>query len=143
MDIEELPPVGGAYVLVIDTGKAVSMKIRGRANRLPPGRYLYCGSAWGPGGIRARVGRHLKKGKSLRWHIDRLTVKGQIRNVIVAPGGSECALFENLFALPGAEVPIPGFGSTDCRRCPSHLLRLADTATIADALPHKDGSYLV
>ena len=29
-------------------------------------------------------------------------------------------------ALSNVPVPIPGFGSTDCRRCRSHLLRWSD-----------------
>ena len=141
--VAELPSAAGAYVLVIDTGKPIRVQIMGRTARLLPGGYFYCGSARGPGGIRARVGRHLKKGKTLRWHIDRLTAAAEIRNVIVAPGGTECALFELLFALPGAEVPIPGFGSSDCRRCRSHLLRVSNATTIVNALPLEDGNYLV
>ena len=133
--IEELPPLIGAYVLVIDTGYTITLKIRGRAHRLSPGRYLYCDSARGPGGIRARVGRHLKKEKSLRWHVDQLTAKGEISNVIVAPDSTECALYEQLSAIPGGVIPIPGFGSSDCRRCPAHLLRVPDKAMIIGRLP--------
>ena len=133
--VEELPPLLGAYVLVIDTENVIALKIRGCAHRLSPGRYLYCGSARGPGGIRARVGRHLKKEKSLRWHVDQLTVKGEISKVIVAPDATECALFEKLSDMRGSEVPIPGFGSSDCRRCPAHLLRVPYKAMIMGRLP--------
>ncbi len=122
----DLPPLPGAYVLLIRTAGTVAVPIRGRTAGLPPGGYLYCGSAKGPGGIRARVGRHLKARKALRWHVDRLTVAGDIRGVIVAPGGDECDLFARLRALPGCRVPVPGFGSSDCRRCPAHLLRIGD-----------------
>lgn len=39
------------------------------------------------------------------------------------PGQSECALLARLLEIDeGVSVPVPGFGSTDCRRCPSHLL---------------------
>jgi histidyl-tRNA synthetase len=95
--------------------------------RLPAGAYLYCGSAKGPGGISARVERHLKRRKALRWHVDRLTVVGDIGGVIVAPDGDECELFDRLHAIAGCTVPVAGFGSSDCRRCPAHLLRMNDT----------------
>ena len=42
----------------------------------------------------------------------------------VAPGGQECALFEDLSRHPGVEVPRDGFGSSDCASCPAHLLRI-------------------
>ncbi len=124
--LRDLPPLPGAYVLLIGTVATVAVSIRGRTARLPPGGYLYCGSAKGPGGIRARVRRHLKARKALRWHVDRLTAAGEIRGVIVAPGGDECDLFARLRARPGCEVPVPGFGSSDCRRCPAHLLAMGD-----------------
>ncbi len=41
----------------------------------------------------------------------------------VFPGGGECAIVAALADLP---VPLPGFGSTDCRRCVSHLLSWPD-----------------
>ncbi|WP_296520394.1 DUF123 domain-containing protein [Rhodoplanes sp.] len=89
------------------------------AKTLPAGRYLYCGSARGPGGLRARIARHLRRRKTLRWHVDRLTTRGTVFAVWAIPGGDECDLVARLAALP---VPLPGFGSSDCRRCRSHLL---------------------
>ena len=122
----DLPPLPGAYVLLIATVGTVALSIKGRTARLSPGGYLYCGSAKGPGGIRVRVRRHLKARKAQHWHVDRLTAAGHIRGVIVAPGGDECDLFTRLCAVPGCEVPVPGFGSSDCRRCRAHLLSIGD-----------------
>jgi Uri superfamily endonuclease len=34
------------------------------------GYYVYIGSAFGPGGLQARVRRHLKAVSCLHWHID-------------------------------------------------------------------------
>jgi Uri superfamily endonuclease len=31
---------------------------------LPAGRYLYCGSAKGPGGLKARLSRHFRRGRA-------------------------------------------------------------------------------
>ena len=93
---------------------------------LPRGRYLYAGSAHGPGGIRARARRHLRPEKPVHWHVDRLTNAFGVALVIACPGGSECALLARARSMPGAGVPAPGFGATDCRTCPAHLVRLPD-----------------
>ena len=123
-----LPSDRGAYGLLIDSESAVAVRIGRRGRVLAPGLYLYCGSANGPGGIAGRVGRHLRREKALRWHVDRLTRAGRIAAVIVAPGGDECGLFSRFSAVSGAEVPIAGFGASDCRRCPAHLVRFANSS---------------
>jgi hypothetical protein len=33
-------------------------------------------------------------------------------------------LVRGLLDLPGTSVPLPGFGSSDCRSCPAHLVAL-------------------
>ena len=117
---DDVPSLPGAYVLAVDVVKPVKVAIRGQpATRLGPGRYLYCGSAWGPGGLKARLARHMRRGKAVRWHIDRLTETGVVAGAWIFPGGKECDLVAALSKLP---VPIEGFGSTDCSRCRSHLL---------------------
>ncbi|MEO5335910.1 MAG: GIY-YIG nuclease family protein [Magnetospirillum sp. WYHS-4] len=126
-DAEDLPALAGAYLLVFDLLGPVTVALPGRpAATLAEGRYLYAGSAHGSGGIRARVRRHLKGGKTVRWHVDRLTNAAGAAAVIGFPDGDECALAAYALSLPGAVVPAPGFGSSDCRRCPSHLIRVAD-----------------
>ena len=119
-DVTGLPTVSGAYVLLIHLADSLPVKLAGRTEvTLPPGCYLYCGSARGPGGIKARVGRHMQKDKAIRWHVDRLTTKGTVVGAWVFPSGDECELVAMLAGLP---VPIPGFGSSDCETCASHLL---------------------
>lgn len=120
-----LPSVPGAYLLEIALPGDLRVEIRNDPWTLPAGRYLYCGSAYGPGGIAARVGRHRRRGKQVRWHIDRLTAVAPIVAARAYPGGTECALAADWLAL-GAEVIVPGFGSSDCRGCPTHLLRVPD-----------------
>ncbi|WP_349627603.1 GIY-YIG nuclease family protein [Rhodopseudomonas sp. BR0G17] len=92
----------------------------GLSARLRPGRYLYCGSAYGPGGLQARLARHFRKDKSIRWHVDQLTTAGEVKGAWAVALGNECELVERLGFLP---VPIDGFGATDCTHCRSHLLR--------------------
>lgn len=116
---EEIPALSGGYILVIDLAEPVVVTVgRGAPQALAPGRYLYCGSAKGPGGLRARVARHMRRGKPIRWHVDHLTERGAVIGAWIFPGEKECALAAKLSHLP---VPISGFGSSDCRRCASHL----------------------
>ena len=117
----------GAYALVIELDRPCRLAIATLAPAtLPAGRYLYLGSARGPGGIRARVARHLRRNKTRHWHVDHLTARGRITGVITAPGGSECALARRALKFAAVAAPLAGFGSSDCRECPAHLLRLPD-----------------
>lgn len=117
---ETIPAIPGTYVLLVELPEAMDVILPGRTKAtLPPGRYLYCGSACGPGGLRARVGRHMRQDKTVRWHIDKLTTVGTVAGCWVFPDGDECALVARLAALP---APVPGFGSSDCTVCRSHLL---------------------
>ena len=114
------PSAPGAYILQVDIAESVLVTIAGRSpTELTAGRYLYCGSAKGPGGLRARLARHMRHGKSVHWHIDQLTERGIIIGSWIVPNGRQCELVAMLGSLP---MPIPGFGSSDCRRCRSHLL---------------------
>lgn len=118
-----------AWRLLAQLAVPLSLRIR----TLPPvvlaaGRYVYAGSARGPGGIRARVGRHLRRGKRPHWHVDHLTEAAARLQAIAVPGGDECALIGALLAAGGCEVALAGFGSTDCRTCRGHLLRLPGPA---------------
>jgi Uri superfamily endonuclease len=115
-----IPAFPGAYLLVIDLDRPVTAGVVAKRDALlAPGRYVYCGSAKGPGGLQARVARHMRRGKSVRWHIDRLTEQGRVVGAWVFPNGTECDL---VAALSGWPIPVPGFGSSDCRTCASHLL---------------------
>ncbi len=120
VEADAIPGTVGAYALSIELTQPVSV-IRFPAVTLPAGNYVYCGSAYGPGGLRARIARHLRHRKTIRWHVDYLTRCGIVRTVLALPGGSECALLSSVLACPDTDVPIPGFGSSDCRRCESHL----------------------
>ncbi len=125
----------GAYVLLIELGAPLALEIASLPRAvLAPGRYAYCGSAYGPGGLKARIGRHLRQDKPIRWHVDRLSAAGRIVAFRAVPGGRECGLLDRLLKAPGASVPLPGFGSSDCRRCPAHLVALPPHAGLDSSL---------
>lgn len=113
----------GTYVLVMESKEDIDCKV-GRYGILNvhPGYYVYVGSAFGPGGIRTRVCRHLKDGKKMHWHIDYLSKIARISEVWYLYD-KKC--YEHLWArvfssYPGVYIPLYGFGSSDCR-CLSHL----------------------
>ncbi|MGB0631435.1 MAG: GIY-YIG nuclease family protein [Alphaproteobacteria bacterium] len=120
-----LPDDGGAYALYFELSAPVVLPIaRLRNPVLDPGTYVYAGSAYGPGGIRARVARHLRSDKNPHWHVDHLTARVAAARVETFPGGMECDLVTDLLAA-GGDTPVPGFGSSDCKTCTAHLVRLA------------------
>ncbi|MFO1217851.1 MAG: GIY-YIG nuclease family protein [Burkholderiaceae bacterium] len=83
----------------------------------PAGRYLYTGSA--RRAFEARIARHLRAEKTLRWHIDYLlAAPGVTITRVVRSAIEECRLNQR---SPGA-VWVPGFGASDCGAgCGGHL----------------------
>jgi Uri superfamily endonuclease len=91
--------------------------------RLRRGWYLYVGSAFGPGGLRARLGRHLRTAKRRHWHIDTLLDHCPIRQIWYRCAGRELEhrWAQLLLSHDGVIVPLAGFGASDCL-CRSHLI---------------------
>ncbi|MFQ5628965.1 MAG: DUF123 domain-containing protein [bacterium] len=86
------------------------------------GYYIYIGSAFGPGGVRARVNRHLRITDFRHWHIDYLRPFVQILEVWYSHDQVRREhQWAEIFGLtPGLDIPLNGFGASDCR-CPAHL----------------------
>jgi Uri superfamily endonuclease len=119
--MEEAP---GTYILVLHMDREAHLRVAQLgAHSFKAGFYCYAGSARGPGGLRARLGRHLRQHKKPHWHIDYLLPQAAVVEVWTAPSTArlECLSTHTLLGMPGAEVLIPGFGSSDCR-CETHLL---------------------
>ena len=112
----------GAYALIIHLRSPVMFMLRGAPVPLPPGTYVYAGSAHGPGGLRARLARHFRIDKKPHWHIDHLTRSADGMAALAAADLSECEIIARLGGTSGFFHPLPGFGSSDCSRCRSHLL---------------------
>ncbi len=126
----ELPAAPGVYALCVPLDAPLVIRA-GRLGQIPldAGCYIYVGSAHGPGGLAARVGRHLRQEKRPHWHIDALTAAAPIVEVwwVEAAERLECAWARTLLTLPGVSAPARGFGSSDCA-CLAHLLRVPDPA---------------
>jgi Uri superfamily endonuclease len=118
----------GAYVLILRLHVQRNIQV-GRLGRFafPSGYYAYVGSARGPGGLAARVGRHLRRHKTRRWHIDYLRAASEPFEVWA--GVSENPDLEHAFAhalgsMRFLQSSAIGFGSSDCG-CPTHLFHSA------------------
>lgn len=132
--LETIPDGPGAYVLEIALDRPLVFEAARLHGTLPAGAYAYAGSARGPGGLQARIARHLRPDKPMHWHADRLTSMGRVTGIAFTDSMSECDLARMMAALPGAAIPLAGFGSSDCRQCDAHLIRLPDGAALASAV---------
>jgi len=110
---------GGVYIAVFSLPAARRIRV-GRLGLIHfrPGIYFYAGSA--QRNLLARVDRHGRKDKPLRWHIDYLSVRARMLGAILVPGrrSRECELATALWKWLGPAVR--GFGASDCR-CRGHL----------------------
>lgn len=114
----------GTYALILRATSRRIIQVGGLGRlAIQPGFYVYVGSALGPGGLKARVGRHLQPAARLHWHIDYLRRETEYVTLWYAYGTvrQECAWAAAFSSLRGSTIPLPGFGSSDCR-CPAHLL---------------------
>lgn len=119
-----MKPAGGTYVVWLRLVRETEISVGRLGNiHFPKGHFAYVGSAFGPGGLPARVGRHLAGTGRPRWHIDDLRRRAApvLAWVAARPERREHDWAAVLAALPGATLPVPGFGSSDCR-CPAHLV---------------------
>jgi Uri superfamily endonuclease len=113
----------GVYALVGHLVSDHTIRIGKLGNcNVGKGYYAYIGSASGPGGLSARIKHHLRRTDRPHWHIDYLKPVSKIKEVWYS--NSNRAMEHQWAAvvakMPGARMPIKGFGSSDCG-CVSHL----------------------
>ena len=146
---EQLPRAGGSYVLGLELSRSRKLKV-GRLGEvtLPAGVYAYAGSAFGSGGLQARLGRHLRGDGAKHWHIDYVRAVAKVRFCFytVTDTSLECAWSQALAAMPGATLPVPGLGASDCRSgCGAHLIALplaVDLGLVQQTLVQLSGQCL-
>lgn len=105
---------------------------------LRKGYYVYVGSAFGPGGVKARVSHHCCNTKKPNWHIDYLRKFMRPVNVWYTcdPRRLEHR-WAKVFLKNNVMSPFRGFGCSDCD-CYSHLFftfKKPETAIFFNALP--------
>jgi len=113
----------GTYALILHSPNQINIQI-GRLGKLklPSGFYVYIGSAFGPGGLGARIEHHKRITQKPHWHIDYLRPFINLKNVWFTYDSQHR---EHQWALLlkisfGGFIPMKGFGASDCN-CESHL----------------------
>lgn len=135
--IRQIPSSSGSYTLLIELPEAQTIQIGHLgAIAFPAGDYVYLGSARGTGGLRARLGRHLRGPERLHWHIDDLRAFARVSGYCYLETAAEeaageatkpleCRWSTALAEFPEISTPAPRFGASDCRSgCPAHLFRV-------------------
>lgn len=121
-------PDAGAYQLHIIIGTPVSIRVGALGEvEFAPGTYIYTGRA--TRGLKARLQRHQRRDKPLRWHIDYLTSHPEVEidwiEIVSEDPEVECVENQELLRKRGASVPVMGFGASDCRAgCLAHLVEI-------------------
>ncbi|MHC4356132.1 MAG: GIY-YIG nuclease family protein [Planctomycetota bacterium] len=112
-------PDSGVYIAIFRLAEArdISVGKLGRF-RFRQGIYFYAGSA--QRNLAARLERHDRKAKPMRWHVDYFSVRAEMLGAITiaGPRERECEIAAELAAM--FEPAAPGFGASDCR-CGGHL----------------------
>jgi Uri superfamily endonuclease len=124
----------GTYILVLQLiqGCAIHVGALGSLN-FQPGFYAYVGSAFGPGGLRARVAHHLSTIHKFQWHIDYLRQKADVVEVWFScdPARREHEWAGVFTFMPGVSMPFAGFGASDCD-CLTHLFHFMALLRVDD-----------
>ena len=109
----------GLYIAIFELSDARMIRI-GKLGlfEFKPGYYLYVGSA--QKNLTARIERHARHDKPLRWHLDYLSTQATMLGAILIPEDKdhECVIAREL--SDQYDLAIPRFGASDCR-CPGHL----------------------
>lgn len=136
MNPNEIPALPGSYALLLALDHPLSLTVgRMEAFNFPPATYVYFGSAGGPGGLKARLQRHILGSPYPHWHIDSFRSAGVLKSIyfLSTPNHSppplsrlECAWSQAAAVTQSASIPAPHFGASDCQQgCPAHLIGLA------------------
>ena len=112
----ELRNSAGTYALVFRCRETGTVRI-GRLGTLDleTGYYVYVGSAFGPGGVRARIDHHLRTCRRPHWHIDYLKPHCTLEEIWIdysdIPMETRWTL--TLSECRRSSQPLPGFGASD------------------------------
>ncbi len=122
--MQNIPRTPGIYVLILELSKPYHGFAGKLRVDLEPGTYMYVGSARGPGGLAARIRRHLRREKNLHWHIDYLLQEAEVKVVVYAETGDPQGEEKLAAQLKKRAVPVArGFGCTDKRNDETHLFK--------------------
>lgn len=119
----EFPNEKGTYVLIASVPQMKRIEV-GQLGQfdIVPGFYAYVGSAFGAGGLAARIGHHLESTAAAHWHIDYLLQVAQPVEVWYTVADQKLEHHWADLLASQFRIPIPRFGSSDYHRSrASHL----------------------
>jgi len=124
IETNQLPSEKGSYLLLLKLLEPIEIRV-GKLGRIgfERGWYAYAGSAFGPGGLAARLKHHLRPVQKRHWHIDYLRDEAIVMAIWMAQGppSREHDWAWILAKRPWSGKWVRGFGCSDCK-CPSHLV---------------------
>jgi len=126
-----VPDSKGTYALLLRCTRPGTVAVGSLADMsFEPGLYLYLGSAFGPGGLRARLARHAARHKVKRWHIDYVRPRMSLASAWFSTSTLrlEHTWAAAALALATGATPLARFGASDCR-CQSHFVFFPDCAS--------------
>jgi Uri superfamily endonuclease len=113
----------GTYALILQASSTRHIQI-GRLGKLAlnSGYYLYVGSAFGTGGLKARLNHHLKRVIKPHWHIDYLRRYTKVLEIWYTTDAErrEDDWVASMTMIPHVTIAYPGFGASDSKGV-SHL----------------------
>ncbi len=119
----QLPSQTGTYCLTFHC-TILSQVTVGKLGtyQIVPGYYCYVGSAFGRGGLKSRIERHLKVNKRNHWHLDYIRPYFEPVEICYTTDSikREHQWSKLLLKDIYSSIPINKFGSSDCH-CPTHL----------------------
>jgi Uri superfamily endonuclease len=126
-----LPRIKGTYAVLFwcEVGGAVKLGCAGMHTR-PPGWHVYIGSAFGGGGVGARVSRHLRKDAKVKWQIDMMKPFLTPHEIWYTLDSKkrECIWAHAMLEMPRVSY-LPRVGATDCD-CRAHLFVFDEFPTL-------------
>ena len=126
----------GSYLVVLKSEQAKTIPI-GKLAQLDvrKGYYVYVGSAFGPGGVIARLKHHAKVSKKPHWHLDYLRAEMEFHQAYAefSNESNECEWASQIAKNEIAIEPLKGFGSSGCH-CRTHLFYFSSQSKVKRAI---------
>ncbi len=113
-------------LLALPASAELQIGRKGRIN-FEAGLYCYVGSALGPGGLAARLGRYASGAGRRHWHIDYLLPHATLLGALVIEDSRRLECSWAAWVGGQSFTCVQGFGSSDCR-CAGHLFLLGAPA---------------
>jgi len=130
----QLPKEKGSYLLFFEMKHAKTIRVgKLTETEFVPGFYAYVGSAFGPGGLHARLRHHLSISERCHWHLDYIRPEMHFLSLWMTEDDEsrEHDWAGVLLDLPTAEIPVKDLGATDCQ-CRAHFFRFDQLPTLCE-----------